>query len=227
MKIDVAVKFIIVLLVIMIVSLAAALIIMNNGNDGEKETKPTVTTTAADTTKPDTTTTPNQTTTPDATTTPEVTTTPEQTTTPEVTTTPEATLAPDETEPPVNTPDEVILTKSILSNTGVKLNLRADVTAFNKDGKTYLTVELYLEHYSIGINARYNNLLVIDGVEYEFSTKKISQEDNVKGETLIYAKTVEVELGDTVSVEATFNSKMTYSGVKLDSITLADTVRVE
>ena len=51
----------------------------------------------------------------------------------------------------------------IKSNTGVSVNLRADVTAYTLDGKTYLTVELYLEHYSISLKSRYDNILTVDG----------------------------------------------------------------
>ena len=166
------------------------------------------------------------TTTPDVTTTPEITTTPEVTTTPEETTAPDTTTAPDEIDPP-KAPDNVLVKKSLKSDTGVSLNLRADVTAFSEDGKAFITAHIYLEHYSIGINARYDNILVIDGVEYKFSTKKLSQSENVKGETLLYSKTVEVEYGKTVSIEATFNIKMTYGGVKLETINISGEVSVE
>ncbi|MBO5039571.1 MAG: DUF2909 domain-containing protein [Clostridia bacterium] len=228
MKIDAAVKFIIVLLVIMIVSLGAALLIMNNGDDGDKEKNPSVTTTAGDTTNPDSTspdTTNPDTTTPDQSTTPGTTTTPDVTTTPEVTTDPDVTTGPDEIDPPV-TPDKLLIEKSFKSDTGVALNLRADVTAYEQNGKAYLTVELYLEHYSISLKGRYDNVLTVDGEEYKFSTDAIKQEENQKGQTLLYTKTIEVESGDTVSVEAVFNSKVTYSGVKLDTIELADTVNI-
>ena len=222
MKIDAAVKFIIVLLVIMIVSLGAALLIMNNGDDGDKEKKPSVTTTVNDTTKPDSTA--PDTTKPD-TTTPDQSTTPGTTTTPEVTTDPDVTTGPDEIDPPV-TPDKLLIEKSFKSDTGVALNLRADVTAYEQNGKAYLTVELYLEHYSISLKGRYDNVLTVDGEEYKFSTNAIKQEENKKGQTLLYTKTIEVESGDTVSVEAVFNSKVTYGGVKLDTIELADTVNI-
>ncbi len=230
MKIDVAVKVIIALLIIMIISLAAALIIMNNKDDGGKTTT-AVTTTAGDTTDPDSTTTPQNTTTPDNTTTPNQTTTPDQTTTPEVTTTPDQTTTPDNTTSPDETdpdiPDGLLLEKSIKSDTGIALNLRADVSAYEQDGKVYLTVSLYLEHYSISINAKYDNSLVIGGEEFKFSTDAIKQEENTKSQTLLCTETVEVEHGDTVSIEASFNSKLTYSGVKLDNIELAGTVNVK
>ncbi len=223
MRNDIALKVIIVLLIIMIISLTSALVITND-NDEEK-TPPTVTTTVGDTTKPDTTTTPDNTTTPSQTTTPDVTTPPSQTTTPEQTTTPDNTTAPDETDPDI--PDGLLLEKSIRSDTGVAINLRADISAFGQDGRVYLTVNLYLEHYSIGINGRSDNILVIGGEEFKFSTDPIRQEANTKSETLLCTKTIEVEYGDTVSIEATFNSNLTYSGVRLNTIDLSGTVNVK
>lgn len=233
MKVDVAVKFIIVLLVIMIISLTAALIIMKNDDKGGSETTPAVTTTAPDTTNPNTTTTPSQTTTPEATTTPEETTTPEQTTAPDVTTTPEettapdVTTAPDEVDPP-KIPDGLLIEKSFKSDTGTTLNIRADVTAYEKDGKVYLRVDVYLESYTITLSRAKYGTLTIGGKTFDFKLDPLSVENNKKiVSTLLYSDEAEVTYGETVNIKADFAVNMTYSKIPLKTITAEGTVEVK
>ena len=228
MRVDAAVKFIIVLLVIMIVSLATALIILNN-DDGEKETTPAVTTKAPSTTKPDTTA--PETTTSGETTTPEVTTTPEITTTPNVTTTPGTTTEPDVTEPDVvppspDVPNGLSVEKSFRSNTGVSLNIRADVKAYEKDGKAYVRVDVYLEHYSITIKAR-NGVITVGNKEITFKTDALNVSLDEKTETLLATKEIEVEYGESVKVKVDLESNVTYAGKKLDRIVAEGTVTVK
>ncbi len=209
MKIDVAVKFIIVLLVIMIVSLSVALIILNN-DDGEKETKPAVTTKAPLTTKPDT--------------------TPEETTTPETTTTPKTTEKPDTTEPdqvdPPVVPDGLSVEKSFRSNTGVSLNLRADVKAFEKNGKAYIRVDVYLEHYSINANPR-KGTIVIGDEKFSFVTGSLIDSSTQKTETLLVSKEAEVGYGEVVDIKVDLESNITYGGKMLEHIVAEGTVTVK
>ena len=202
MKIDVAVKFIIVLLVIMIISLTAALVIMNNGDGGEKETKPTVTTTAKDTTNPDTTTTPEQTTAPN-------------------------TTSPDEIDPP-ELPEGIFVEKSFKSDTETTLNIRADVIAYENDGKYFVRVDVYLESYTITLSRAKYGVLTIGEKEFEFKLNKLSVENNKKiVSTLIYSNEVEVAYGEVVDIKADFAINMTYKNVKLETITAEGTVEVK
>ncbi len=241
MKIDVAVKIIIVLLVIMIVSLAAALIIINKDEKPDSDVtteSQKADTTESDTTKGDTTapesTTPDESDPPVSSTEPNTTTKPTETeppTTEPPTTEPPVTeppvTEPPVTEPPVDIPSDLLVEKSFYSDTGKSIALRADVKAYEKDGKVCLRVDLYLEHYSISIKSKAGTLFIGDK-ELDFTSDPISYDDNkTKGKTLLYSYETEVEYEETVSVAAELDIRMTYGGTKYDTISLDGTVTVE
>ncbi len=237
---DVGLKIIIVLLAVMVVSLTAALIIMNSedkdvGNDTTVTEKPSdkdttasdtesTDTTTPDTTEPDTT----ESSEPDESTSPSETTPPAQTTPPESTTPPETT-EPEETAEPSgpNAPEGFERSKSFRSSTGTSLNVRADVKAFERDGRAYVKVELYLEHYSISIGAK-SGQLSLGETTVKFKTSPISQSENVKTSTLLYSYESEIQYGETVSVAAEIDFvSVNYSGkalgvVALDGILVAE-----
>ena len=236
MKIENAIKIIIVLLVVIILTLIGALVIMIAGDNEPKgtETAPQHQTTPPEETTPEETTTPEQTTTPEGTTTPEQTTTPEGTTTPEQTTTPEDTTTPptSTTDPDVTAPDGFTMNKTYLSDTGSNLNLKAVLTA-NKttDGKVKVKVELYLVHYNLYINAKGGNKLTLGDVTKTFKTEKFNVEDDSKQETLLASIEGVYEYGDTVDLEAVFHANCTYGGkngaVELEEIVINESVTLE
>lgn len=222
MKIETALKLILVLLVIIITALVAALFIIN---DEEKSRVPeTQTSTEPDATTPEITT-------PEITT-PEITT--PEITTPEATT-PEATT-PEETTPESsdnpgtnpNIPDDFSLKKTFSSDSGTFLNIKAILTATEDGGKVRVVVELYLDHYSLNINGRkYGCKLNFGDVKGTYSTDKFEIAENKHCLTPLHMIEGTFEYGETYDLYASFPANCTYGGVELETLIISESITLE
>ena len=213
MKIETALKLILVLLVIIITALVAALFIIN---DEEKSRVPeTQTSTEPDATTPEITT--PEITTPEAT-------TPEATT-PEETTTPESSDNPG-TDP--NIPDDFSLKKTFSSDSGTFLNIKAILTATEDGGKVRVVVELYLDHYSLNINGRkYGCKLNFGDVKGTYSTDKFEIAENEHCLTPLHMIEGTFEYGETYDLYASFPANCTYGGVELETLIISESITLE
>lgn len=224
MKIDVAVKIIIVLLVVMIALVLSVIILMDNDGKDEKEpTKITTTeekiTTDEGLTPPDTSTSEDpDTSVPD---TSEPDTSVPETSVPD-TSEPE-TSVPDTSEPDTSEPDgdelpdDFLVKTTLKSDTGTKLNLIADVTAYEDDGRVKVVIEISLEHYSLTVRGKTCSLVVGDET-IVFSADAISYSGSSKNQTVLYTYEGSFDDGQTLDIfiEYPFNGK--YGGVEIDDI---------
>ena len=213
MKIEVAVKIIIVLLVVIILTLGAAIILMDDVSqkgeqNGESETTESSETSGSendDTSNPDTSN--PDTSVPD-------------TSVPD-TSVPDMSV-PD-TSAPDNRPDELVINKTFMSDSGAKLNIRAEVSAvMGQDGKITVKVDLYLDHHSLYINVRSANKLSLSSNETVFKSEKIEHGQNSKHSTFLHSIESTYEYGDTVELYALFNAKCTYGGVRIETLEIEE-----
>lgn len=227
MRMESAVKIIIVLLCILIVSVGAMLILTKN--QGEEETSAPEATTAAPTVG-------SSTEEPNVSTTDEepITTTP-PVTTPELTV-PDTTVPPETTLPPVvppmgDVPEDFAMERTFRSESGTYLNLRAELTAVVEDGNVKVTVSLYLEHYSLFLGARSGGYLSIGDDRSGFVSPKIALEENVKSSTLLVTHIAFFEYGDQIALNAYFPCRCTYgsgeNAVTLDTLAIEETVTLK
>lgn len=218
MKIDVAVKIIIVLLVVMIVSLVSVIVLMDDDGKDEKETTKITTTeekitTDKGLTPPDTSTSEDpDTSVPD---TSEPDTSVPETSVPD-TSEPE-TSVPDTSEPDGDElPDDFLVNTTLRSDTGTKLNLVADVTAYADGERVKVVIEISLEHYSLTVRSKTGSLVVGDET-IVFSADAISYSGS-STQTVLYTYEGSFDDGQTLDifVEYPFNGK--YGGVEIDDI---------
>lgn len=225
MKIDVAVKIIIALLVVMIVSLVSVIVLMDG--DGKDEKEPTKITSSEDegtsdegTTPPDTSTSTPDTSEPD-TSVPD--TSVPDTSVPDTsetdTSTPD-TSEPDTSEPDGDElPDDFLVKTTLKSDTGTKLNLVADVTAYEDNGRVKVIIEISLEHYSLTVRSKTGSLVVGDETVV-FSADAISYSGSSNTQTVLYTYEGSFDDGQTIDIfiDYPFNGK--YGGVEIDDISI-------
>ena len=112
----------------------------------------------------------------------------------------------------------------------MSLNLRADVTAYEENGKVYLKVDLYLEHYSINVKSK-NGVITVGDNEITFKTSAIKVDENKKTTTLLASEIFEVTYGETVNIKADLAINMKYgkepNKVELKTITAEGTVEIK
>lgn len=226
MRIETAIRIVIVLLVIIVTALVAALfIIKNEGEPHGTETAPQ-TTTEPSTTEPDKTT-PSGTTDPEVTspeaTTPEVT-TPTGTTTPEITTTPDESTTD---EGDKIAPDDFSLKKTFSTDTGTFLNLKAVLTANEEGGKVRVKVELFLDHYSLFMGARNGCKLSFGDVNETFSVDKFELEENIHYITPLHVIEGTFEYGETYDLYAFYRANCLYGDVEVGNLVIEESVTLE
>lgn len=100
-----------------------------------------------------------------------------------------------------------------------------DATAVN------LTVRVYLQCYSIGIAARDKGTLTINGESTSYQTPNIFYSTNEEHHTLLTARSVTVNKSSgsaktEVDLSAAWNYQGSYSGVRIDWLTVAGTIEV-
>lgn len=218
MKIEVAVKIIIVLLVIIILTLGAAIILMDkvpseNENNETEITDPSQTTGSEN----DQTSVPPDTSNPD-------TSVPD---TSEPDTSVPDTSVPDTSEPD-DYPSDFVMNRSFTSDSGTRLNIRAEVSAvMGEDGKINVKVDLYLDHSSLYINVRSSNKISLSSKETVFKSEKIEYGENAKHSTFLQSIENTYEYGDTVDLYALFNAKCTYGGVRVETLEIEESFVLE
>ena len=140
---------------------------------------------------------------------------------------PEETEVPFETRPPMEEEEEpeevpvpVDASGSFCSDTGTYLNLLVDWSAVSSGEDTVmLTVRYSAESYSIFTAASPGNLaLIVDGKTYTASCPELNYDGADLTVTPLATFTVEVPRG-TVSLNAIWHFKGSYSGTELDNIT--------
>ena len=210
MKIDVAVKIIIVLLVVMIVSLVSVIVLMDD--DGKSEKGTTKITSSEDDSTSDDDITP-----PDTSDTETSDTETSETDTSETDTSEPETSEPETSEPDIgDLPDDFLVSTTLKSDTGTKLNLIADVAAYEDDGRVKVVIEISLEHYSLTVRSKTGSLVIGDET-IVFSADAISYSgSNTK--TVLYTYEGSFDDGQTLDIfiEYPFNGK--YGGVEIDDI---------
>ena len=223
MKIETAIKLIIVLLVIIITALIAALFIINDEDkprvpEAQTTTEPEAT--PPEITTPETTTPPTQTT-PDITT-PEVTT--PEITTPEITTPEDTTTSDTDSE----VPDDFSIKKTFYSDSGTFLNIKAVLTATEDGGKVRVVVELYLDHYSLNIGGRkYGCKLNFGDIKESYSADKFEFEENEHYLTPLHMIEGIFEYGETYDLYASFPANCTYGDVELETLIISESITLE
>lgn len=160
-----------------------------------------------------------------------------QTTAPEVTTKPpvQGPNIPVGDVATVQNPDgSITRSGAFLDNGSTKLHIlveweakyaSVDATAVN------LTVRVYLECYSIGISARDNGILTINGESTTYSTPRIFYSTNELHHTLMTDRTVTISKSSPaftteVDLGAAWNYNASYSGVSIDWLTVSGTIEV-
>ena len=134
----------------------------------------------------------------------------------------------EEEEEPIEAPAELTgdYTGAFVSNTETPLNLNVQWAADKASDGTYdVTLQFYLECYSIQVSERSGNKLKVktssETKEYSFKTKEVMRENNTLekvmiGETKI--KLSEEELLDGAKVEASWDFRGSYSGTDLPEV---------
>ncbi len=92
-----------------------------------------------------------------------------------------------------------------------------------------LTVRVYLQCYSIGVAARNNGTLSIAGQTTTFQTPGIYYSANERHYTLITARSVTVQRNGSaaeVDISAAWNYKGSYSGVRMEWVTVSGTIEL-
>lgn len=219
-----AINLIIVLLVILIALLVAILVISNRiSSGGGDQSSNTTDSPKISTSTPDDTKTPPDTTTADSKTDPPATSEPEKTTDSD-------TKKPDVTETTGgNVPDGFRLNKTVTSETGTPLNIRADVRG-EKDaatGKVKLTVLLYLDYRSLQLGERKNCRLSLGDSSESFNLPAISEEDSSEHSLFIASAELYCDYGETVSLYARVPFRGTYSDVEISSLEIDTDITVK
>lgn len=219
-----AINLIIVLLVILIALLAAILIINSRISSGGKPGSGTTDAPSVSTNDPADTSKRPETTTEDRHTDPPVTTEPGKTTDSD-------TKNPDDTGTTAggNVPDGFRLNKTVTSETGTALNIRADVRG-EKDaatGKVKLTVLLYIDYRSLQIGERKNCRLSLGDSSDVFTLPAISEASAEEHSTFIASAELFCDYGETVSLYAKVPFRGSYSDVEIDALEIDTDITVK
>lgn len=225
MKIDVAVKIIIVLLVIMIVSLVSVIVLIDDDGKDEKETTKITSsedegTTGNGITPPDTSDGDTSSSDSSEIDTSDPDTSESDTTDPD--STESDTSEPDTSEPDTSEPDgdelpgDILVNTTLRSDTGTKLNLVADIAAYEDDGRVKVVIEISLEHYSLSVRSRTCSLVIGDETVV-FSADAISYSGS-STKTVLYTYEGSFDNGQTLDIFVEYPYNGTYGGTEIDDI---------
>ncbi len=223
MQIKSAIKIIAIFLVVMILLLAILLLATNKPKDGGDETADGTSeadiTTADETTGTDDVTTGEST----GTTAGAETTVPQDTSSSSVTTAPDETTKPDAPAVPAN----YEFKKTLKTDNGTALALRADCYGVKEGDKVKVTVSLYLEYRSIEMRERSGCRLSLGDVSKTFGIEALSVEDN--GLHTLFVCSVEklCGYGDDVAVYARMPFRGTYAGVDIEFLEIDSYITLE
>lgn len=116
--------------------------------------------------------------------------------------------------------------------TGLHMIIEWEAGYASKDATTVnLTVRVYMQCYSIGVAARNNGTLTVNGDTSIFSTPGIFYSTNETHHTLLTARSMTITKNSAaysteVDLDAAWNCKLTYSGVYYEWLTAAGTIEV-
>lgn len=158
------------------------------------------------------------------------------------------TTKPEESKPPVvgpnipledietvkNSDGSIVRSGAFRDNGDAKIHLviKWEAKYASEDATTAtLTVQVYLQSYSIKIASRDNNTLSINGNSTVFKTEGIYYSNNDMHLTPLTVRTVTITKDSAaynteVELDATWNCKGTYSGVQIDWLMVAGTIEV-
>jgi len=157
---------------------------------------------------------------------------------PTATPTPAPTATPTPTPTPTPAPTapsgdgRVNQSGSFSSSTGTNLNILVNWKAVSLNDSTLaLTVEVYVQSYSLDIGQRSGNSIYINSKGYSFVSSPVCHtNDNSLTRTLITSMTVEVpaSAGSTVSIPVSvdWNYRGVYSGQEIEHITAETTLSI-
>lgn len=119
-----------------------------------------------------------------------------------------------------NAPDSFKLKKSIDSETGTGLNIRADVRgeADAATGKIKVTVLLYIDYRSLYIGERKNCRLSLGDTSEVFTVPAITEDDNSEHTQFIASVERFCDYGETLSLYAKVPFRGSYSDIEIDSL---------
>ena len=125
-------------------------------------------------------------------------------------------------------PSDFSFSKTLRSDTGTPLNLRAECRGVREEnGKVRVTVLLYLDYQSLNMGSRSGCRHSIGDVSETFSIPAI-KEDSEEAHTQYLCHVEKVcEYGDTVSVYARLPFRGSYSGVELEILEIDSTVKIQ
>lgn len=219
MQIKSAIKIVSIFLVVLILLLAILLLATKRSNGGDDDTTDDTTTaetvTDGETTAADTTSAEG-----DGTSEPSGTTDPAETTPPSDTTAPAETTKPDAPSVPTN----YEFKKTLRTDNGTALALRADCRGVKEGDKVKVTVTLYLEHRSLEMRARSGCRLSLGDVSKTFEIDAIKVDDNNKYSQLICTVERLCNYGETVSVFARMPFRGVYSGVEIEFLEIDSSI---
>ena len=135
----------------------------------------------------------------------------------------------------VENPDGSIVKKGAFRDdgpTGLHLVIEWEAKYASKNASTVnLTVQVYLQCYSIGVAARDIGSLMINGESSTFQTPSLFYSDNSQHYTLVTARSLTLTKASgtvplEVDISAAWNYKGSYSGVEMEWLTVAGTIEV-
>lgn len=147
----------------------------------------------------------------------------------ETTAAPDTSKSPDTSTADGAAPDGFILKKSISSETGTALNLRADVRGETDaaTGKVKVTVLLYIDYRSFYLGERKNCRISLGDTSEIFNVPAISEDDNSEHTQFIASVERLCDYGETLSLYAKVPFRGTYSDVEIDSLEIDTSITVK
>ncbi len=144
---------------------------------------------------------------------------------------PDTTTRGNETTAPsgdITAPSGFSFSKTLKSNTGTPLNLRAECRGVaEENGKVRVTVLLYLDYQSLYMGNRNGCRLSVGDVSETFTVSAIKEDSNeAHTQYLCHVEKI-CEYGETVSVYARFPFRGSYSDVELDVLEIDGTVKIQ
>ena len=221
MEIKSAIKIVSIFLVVLIILLATVLLATNRSNSGDGGDDETYDDTTTAETVTD-----GETTSADTTSAEEGTSEPADTTAPADTTQAAGTTAPAETTKPdaPAVPANYEFKKTLTTDNGTALALRAECRGVKEGDKVKVTVTLYLEHRSLEMRARSGCRLSLGDVSKTFEIDAIKVDDNNKYSQLICTVERLCDYGETVSVFARMPFRGVYSGVEIEFLEIDSSI---
>ncbi|MBQ0101892.1 MAG: hypothetical protein KBT31_03750 [Firmicutes bacterium] len=135
---------------------------------------------------------------------------------------------PPTTDPVQKAPAGYTLSKTFKSNSGTKyLNTVIEVSGkANTDGTVHLTVNMYLEHWAIGVGKR-NCSITVGSAFKEFTSQSISSDNNSPQKTLLTTLETDVIYGQSLALVANFPFNGTYGTTDVKVINITDVITVK